>query len=288
MLHAYPLWRQLDDEVGGGILHECGLMYFGHGDSAAVQSVEAGLAGLNVPHELLGSSAVRRVFPALHLDADEVGVFTPEAGWVNAELAVRRSVELAQSHGAQVVQRRIENLDELEARFDAYVVCAGAWTSKLLPAPVRVTLQTFGYVGGAGGPIEGPVWIEEGPLGMYGFPSEPGANTVKIGVHEHGPEIDPDDADRTPSMQAAEIIRSFAERRFAMATTEISEVTGCLYTSTDDEDFLLGRAGEKGFFASACSGHGFKFGPWIGRLLADFVEEKDAPEAYPRFFLKPD
>jgi len=57
----------------------------------------------------------------------------------------------------------------------------------------------------------------------------------------------------------------------------------CLYTSTPDEDFRIGRIGTKGVFASACSGHGFKMGPWTGRILADIVEGKDTPENHPRF-----
>ena len=55
------------------------------------------------------------------------------------------------------------------------------------------------------------------------------------------------------------------------------------YTNTPNEDFLLGRFGENGFYASACSGHGFKFAPWIGRLLADFADGTDCPELYSRF-----
>jgi glycine/D-amino acid oxidase-like deaminating enzyme len=47
----------------------------------------------------------------------------------------------------------------------------------------------------------------------------------------------------------------------------------CLYTNTPDETFIIDRhpvaAGVA--FASACSGHGFKFAPVIGEILADLV-----------------
>jgi sarcosine oxidase len=49
----------------------------------------------------------------------------------------------------------------------------------------------------------------------------------------------------------------------------VSEVT-CLYTSTETEDFVLDRVGPV-VVASPCSGHGFKFAPTIGRLVADLV-----------------
>src|SRR5438132_770066 len=41
----------------------------------------------------------------------------------------------------------------------------------------------------------------------------------------------------------------------------------CLYTSTPDEGFILDRCGPV-LIASTCSGHGFKFGPIVGELIA--------------------
>ena len=82
-----------------------------------------------------------------------------------------------------------------------------------------------------------------------------------------------------------------AKRHFVLVIDEaqnldepvLEQITTCLYTTTPGEDFRIGRLESKGFFASACSGHGFKLGPWVGRLLANMVEGKDAPENHPRF-----
>lgn len=54
-----------------------------------------------------------------------------------------------------------------------------------------------------------------------------------------------------------------------------------------DEDFVLDRVGRV-VVAAGFSGHGFKFGPAIGRVLADLAgEESDGPAggAGPRFTL---
>jgi len=80
------------------------------------------------------------------------------------------------------------------------------------------------------------------------------------------------------------MIEEIAERRFGIEAPQVAHAKGCVYTTTATEDFLMGRLGDRGFFASACSGHGFKFGPWIGKLLAAFVEGDDEPENHPRFF----
>jgi sarcosine oxidase len=46
----------------------------------------------------------------------------------------------------------------------------------------------------------------------------------------------------------------------------------CLYTNTSDEEFVLERHGRV-VVGSACSGHGFKFAPIVGRTLAALARE---------------
>jgi sarcosine oxidase len=59
-------------------------------------------------------------------------------------------------------------------------------------------------------------------------------------------------------------------------------VETCLYTTTANEDFVIDRRGPL-VVASPCSGHGFKFGPATGELVAGVaVGEATAP---PRFRL---
>jgi sarcosine oxidase len=46
----------------------------------------------------------------------------------------------------------------------------------------------------------------------------------------------------------------------------------CIYTNTADEAFVLERHGRV-VVGSACSGHGFKFAPLVGRTLAALAIE---------------
>ena len=84
-----------------------------------------------------------------------------------------------------------------------------------------------------------------------------------------------------------EAIRDLARRRFGLADPRVTEAKTCLYTWKDNEDFVIGRATAKTVFASPCSGHGFKFGPWVGKYLADLAEHELEPSKYPRFDLSP-
>lgn len=278
MVEGYPLWHALQALVPEQILFECGLVYFGDRSSQNMSTLVEGLRENGVEQrEFLGSS-VHEILPELRLDENEAGYFTRDAGWVHAEKAVRYSLELA---NCRIVAECVEP-HELLGQYDRVLVCAGAWAKKLFDLPVKVIVQTFGYLRVAA-PHRGPVWIDDHEHNVYGFPSEPGETTVKFGVHSDGRHIDPDDPDRTPSEVHREILTDFARNRFGIADPLLDDVKSCLYTRTDNEDFIFGEAEPRLFFASPCSGHGFKFGPWVGRRMANFAEGSEHPRDYPRF-----
>jgi glycine/D-amino acid oxidase-like deaminating enzyme len=282
MAEAYPLWHDLERASNTKLLHECGLFYFGSQDSADLQSVSRGLSELQVPYQILKSGETADKFPALKLNPDEMGIWTPEAGWVNAALALKVTYELAVSAGLIVHENSAPDPLELAKSFDVVLVAAGAWTTKYLSIPVNVSLQTFAYIDAQ---IAGPVWIEDSYDNPYGFPSDD--RGLKIGIHRAGATTDPDNPSRTPAPEMVELIRQTASRRFGVENPTVRSSQGCLYTTTKNEDFLVGRLADNVFFTSACSGHGFKMGPWSGRMLANFGDGSDSPENHPRFFFKP-
>jgi sarcosine oxidase len=61
----------------------------------------------------------------------------------------------------------------------------------------------------------------------------------------------------------------------------------CLYTMTPDSDFIIDRlpGAPQIVIASPCSGHGFKFAPAIGDILADLATGATAHDIS-RFALK--
>jgi sarcosine oxidase len=61
--------------------------------------------------------------------------------------------------------------------------------------------------------------------------------------------------------------------RFPDVDPEPVETDTCLYTTTADECFVLERRGRV-VIGSACSGHGFKFAPAVGRRLAALALEE--------------
>lgn len=279
MAEAYPMWHDLERASGRQLVDECGLLYFGKSSSPNIESMVQGLTNLDVRHNILDDKQVKAVCKDLKLSPEEVAVWTPDAGWVDAANAMKCIFELAQASGLEVRTGHAADPLSLSSEHDAVVVAAGAWTIRYAPVPVKVNLQTFAYVEAD---VDGPVWIEDSYDNPYGFPSDQVGQ--KIGIHRPGTQIDPDQSSREPDPELLEIIRDTAARRFGVVNPVVHNAKGCLYTTTKNEDFLMGNLAPNVFFSSACSGHGFKMGLWVGKLLADFVEGKDSPNRHPRFF----
>ncbi len=281
MAEAYPLWRDLEALAETDLLHEVGLLYLGSDSSANLQSVDAGLSQVEEPHTIFHFQDVKAVSPQVSLGEHEIAIFTPRAGWVDAHQSVTVTRHVAERFGAKFHHSQPVERKWLEKNFDAFVVAPGAWILDWAPElNVKVTLQTVAFLNAA---IEGPVWIEDSEKLAYGFPTHDPDLGAKVAFHAMGGPIDPSTQDRTPDPAQVSELGRVLERRFALPPLDPIRSYGCLYTNTPDEDFRLGTLGESGFYVSACSGHGFKFGPWIGQLMADFVEQRRSPRDFPRF-----
>jgi len=284
MVEGYPLWHRLDarlreHRIVDRILHEVGLIVIGHPGEPMVRDTIESLRKLGVTHQVFDAKNARSRW-SISVSDDEVAVLTPEAGWVDAGSATVGSIDLAMEQGAIFVHEAADPRS-LVSDFDAVLACVGAWAPTMFGVDAFVTCQTVAYVE-LGRPWHGPVYIEDTPDFVYGFPSEPGTTTVKVGVHTPGVHVDPTSEARPASETMLDRIRRFAAERFEIENPKISEVVTCLYTNTADEDFRWGQT-DGVIWASPCSGHGFKFGPWVGQRLADFAEGKRSMSEWPRF-----
>jgi sarcosine oxidase len=276
LLEGYPLWHELEKESTRPFLYEVGLEYFGKREDPIIAEQVQALTDLKVPFSEKKPDETQFI-----LEPDEISVFTPEAGWVHAPTVLETVRATASSNGGRFVLQKIESLNELSS-FDRIVVTAGAWVKDFAPVPASVRQATFGYVRGV---LGGPVYIESHDGQVYGFPSEPGKDTFKIGCHDLLREIDPDTPRGGPDPAAVEVMADFLRRRMGMESPEFVELQTCLYTRTANDDFKIAWIDERTVVASPCSGHGFKFGPWIGKLMADLCEGKADLSRWPRFAL---
>ena len=294
--HTYKLWHELEAASGRKLIHTTGIVEIGAPDSGLIEGTLASSRLHDLPHEVIDAKTVMQRFPAFRLPADFVGVMQPDGGYIAAESAIDVQLTLAKAAGAQL--RHGETVTAIEPRpngvrvitdrgvldADRAIVVAGPWVKTLLPdlaVPLRVTRQQLAWFD----PLDKslfqqdkfPVFMLETEHGIhYGFPlqGEGGEAGVKIAKHHHADEtVEVETCDRTFSAVDEAMIRSAMADHLPAANGRLLASKTCLYTMTPDGHFLIDHypGAPQIIVASPCSGHGFKFSPVIGEVLADLA-----------------
>ncbi len=290
---ANRLWRQLEKDSGAELLTITGGLAIGPLHGQLVAGVLASARENHLPHRLMDTAEMERRFPQHRLERGEVGVLEEEAGFLRPERSVAAAAARAEAVGARLLTETeviaIEAtgggvvIETSRGRYAAEraLIAAGAWTSKLLPElrlPLRVERQVMAWLAvddsPAFAPQRFPVYMREVEAGRfrYGFPTTDG-RSIKLGVHHEGTEADPDSIDREVREADLQPLRDFARDKLRGVTGQVVEACVCMYTNTPDERFLATSPGDLPGVTvlSACSGHGFKFAPVMGELIADSI-----------------
>jgi sarcosine oxidase len=303
---AYPLWHDLAAKSGVPLVHITGIVEIGAPDSELVAGTLRASRLHGIAHDVLDPADLMRQFPAFRVPAGHVGVFQADGGFLRAEQAIHAQLALARDAGAQL--RVGEDVIAVEPRgagvrvvtqngvIDAgcAIVTAGPWVKSVLPGlptPIRVTRQVLGWFEPRDrapfAPGRFPVFLLQNEDGIfYGFPDD--GTGVKVAKHHHADEtVDPDRCDRAVSAADEAMIRAVLAAHLPAADGRLLAATTCLYTMTPDGDFILDRlpGHEAIIVASPCSGHGFKFAPVIGEILADLALSGATPHDISRFAL---
>lgn len=253
-------WRELEARSGRQVLALHGLVELCASVDVTSRDV---LETVGVEHRLLDRSDLR----AYGVVAPDgwTALWQPDAGVVLADVAIRAFLEVARPR--LETGRRIESLDDLDS--EVVVVTAGPWITRLVPdAPVRVTRETVTYFRYAGPPMPSVGELSEARRhAMYAL-HDP-VYGLKAGAHHAGHVADPDDDEPAEASIVERVAGWVGERMPEVEPRPVAAET-CMYTTTEDESFLLERRGRL-VIGSACSGHGFKFAPVVGRRLADLA-----------------
>lgn len=291
--HAFGLWRALEARTGISLLRPTGGLMLGPPGSVAFGGALATARTEQLPHELLDPDEIRRRFPQFVPADDDMGLYEEVAGLIRPEAAVGALLEEARRLGADL-RPGVAVLDwragpdgvtvqtaggALHA--DRLVLAPGAWAPDLvrLSVPLRVErrVQHFWRPSDPAAFEAGrlPIWIwGYGPdLAAYGLPSTDGS--VKAALHHGGEVVDPNVGAAPARPEEVDEMRRWLAQRIP-GLGEWLGAKPCLYTLTPDEHFVLG--GHPGFpnVAVACgfSGHGFKFVPVVGEILADLAMDR--------------
>jgi sarcosine oxidase len=290
---ALTLWRKLEELSGTPLLTITGGV--NHGRPRDLTLLADALAAAGEPGTWLDPGEAVERWPGLRYDGKVL--FHPDTGRVHADNAVATLRTLAAKIGAAIHHETpvtgitAHGDDDVEVRTRdrtyrarAAVVTAGAWTTKLLNGlvplpPLRVTQEQPAHFATVGN-FQWPAFVHYGQIGVYGLMT-PGEG-VKVGQHGNGQEVDPDRRDFLPEPARLQALRRYVHDWLPGLDPDTFAPVSCTYTTTPTTDFILDRVGPI-VVGAGFSGHGFKFVPAIGRVLADLALGAGRPD--PRFAL---
>lgn len=300
LVEARRSYERLGATLGTPLLEQVGLLR--HGGSPLYPAVVEALASVGQRAEILPAAEATGRWPQFRIDREALWI--PEAGRVRAEDAWRGFQAEAARHGAELrfdtrveeVTVRDDDLVEVRTADGALtatrvIVAVGAWTGKLLdrmPLPsLRVTQEQPAHFRPLDPGAEWPTFMHDldrgrhdGWLsGVYGMRTA--GEGIKAGWHGTGPVVDPDHRDLLPVPAQLEALRAYARSWLPGVDAEVADPISCTYTTTANEDFLLDRIGPV-VVGAGFSGHGFKFAPAVGRILADLAcdDGSRTPDAF--------
>ena len=297
-------WRQWNVEFGAELYHEVGFLCMrqrpmqpGDFEYESLRLLER--RGQRI--QRVSSDYLRRHFPAWNADLYPDGFLDFEAGYAESGRAVSVLIERAKSLGVELREGKFVALDEGDDRVkgivlesdekvpaDAVVMAMGAWTPYLLPFTrdfFRASGQPVFHLKPTRPELFKPECFpifgaDISATGFYGFPLNRDG-VVKIANHGLGREMLPDSPDRVVTREEENQMREFLADSFpSLADAPIVFTRVCFYCDTKDGDFWIApdpnRAGLT--IAAGDCGHGFKFAPVFGGIIADAAEGKVNPK----------
>lgn len=311
---AYAAWSDLEDDADDTLVNTTGGLDIGAPDSPALRACQASMRAAGIAYEVINHTDLRARFPQFRLPEQTIGVHQLDAGILPASRCVATLAAQARRYGAEVREgvrvRRLAPdgagaLVETDAetyRADRVIVTAGSWAGALLrdiglDLPLTVTREQVAFFKPRRPELfhhfNFPVFITYGATDhsgasfeFYGFPSFDTA-AVKVARHRAGPVIDPADEETGPDAANLAQVRAFVEQTLPEAAGDLTLTETCRYTTTPDTNFILDIHPRLPQFVvgSPCSGHGFKFGALVGKILSDLAQHGATPHNIAPFTL---
>lgn len=243
--------------------------------------------------ERLDTAAIRARFPAWSTGAYVDGYYNPSGGHAESGRVVERLLREAEAAGVRLLARqtfsrllhegsRVAGIVTHEGGAfpaDQVILAAGSWTPHALPSlaphlrsvgqpvfhllpPDRSLYEASRF------PVFG---ADISRTGYYGFPVTRDG-VVKIANHGVGRPMHPESRERAVTAEDLARLRAFLRETFPdLEGAPLAHTRVCVYCDTWDEHFWIARDPDREglIVAAGGSGHGFKFAPVIGDIIAD-------------------
>ncbi|MGH7567549.1 MAG: FAD-dependent oxidoreductase [Gemmatimonadales bacterium] len=300
---ALALWREHERRWRRRLYRPIGVLWLAGADDTYERAALPVLREAGLAFEELTAADIARRFPQINPENVRWAILEKDAGYLTARLACEAVLEAFLAEGGEYHQlgaepgpvaagamRGLRLSDGTTIGADAYVFACGPWLGRLFPDALgdrlRVTRQEVFFFGTPAGDARFhedalPVWADHGPRFMYGIPGNQWRG-FKVADDTRGPAFDPTTGERVPSAEGLRAAREYVAFRFpALRDAPLLEARVCQYENTPDEDFVLDRhaLAANAWLVGGGSGHGFKFGPALGELVAGCVLGAAKPDA---------
>ena len=295
---SHEFFRSFEDRTGEQIAYAQAPMV-NFATEANAEWVAAGqtvLEELDIPVSRFDADELPSAYPMLGTDPYEFAVSDDAAAYSDATDVTGGLVRAAQSNGATVrtgvtveairqSEGTVEGVDTDEGRVtaDSVVVAAGPWTERLLePLGVEVPITTTReQIFLLDPPAEfAAESLEDLPTsgtggGWYIRPDF--GDGVLLATHHTDEAVDPDRySDKPDQALLLELLDGLEEFVPGLADAGVMGEYCGIYSTTPDHDFIIDEVGPEGcVLACGFSGHGFKHGPAVGRIVVDLLTRGD-------------
>ncbi|CAN5723843.1 N-methyl-L-tryptophan oxidase [soil metagenome] len=304
LLRSRELWQKLGATYGQDPLLTAGALSVGPEGHPDLESTLRSIEDYDLPHQTLDAAELRVRYPQFYVEDNDIGVLDTLGGALRPELAVAAAIDQALVHGVEIQYdttvlaiepgrhgvRVVTSNGEVLA--NRVVVCAGPWTTRLLPELADVVkVVTYSLI-----------WFLPRHIEMFTPDRFPGFMRDLHGVHAFGiPTLDGYSIKATPNIDFP-LVDDWADRgthltreQLRWAGEEIQKMIPDLIPeasrwSVHGESFTATKmpiidtiADGSVVVATALSGNGFKFSPVWGEMLADLAttgEGKFAEHAF--------
>ncbi|MBS0607657.1 MAG: FAD-dependent oxidoreductase [Parachlamydiales bacterium] len=279
-------WPELERQMQTQFLYPNPGCFFGRGRTFEGYLQTLSQSDLNT--DVLTPQEAKRLFPQFRFQDAAAVVHDRTAGVIDAKKTIRKLLRRSTERGISLFEntklisidgnfsnlRLITNTRDLFAK--KLIITAGAWASQWLPiTPIQQTIAYFKLEGPPNSIGKFPCWsyIGEGENAIfYGLP-EFGCEGIKIARHVTTGSADDPDQHLYPDQAQVKILEKFVQAQFVPKIERLVSTETCFYANLPDEGFIvdLFPHDKRIAIGSVCSGHGFKFAPLIGKLLAELV-----------------
>jgi glycine/D-amino acid oxidase-like deaminating enzyme len=267
------LWKQWEQKLGRPLLHETGkLLLEEQGDRHAFESWKT-LRQMGLRADRLSHGMVSQEWPGMKAGAATVdrmgGVLDPQVILGALHVWLKQQDVSFRGEALDVGPKAVTD-GQGQRQFDAVVLTAGAWSRRWADVPMEVTRQELVYFDASalGARLDRLPVFSHMESGFYAIPTAADGR-IKVANHHPGKAGHPDGDDRKVSPEFEQRARAFLAAHLPeLKDAAVLRQYVCFYSGTADRDFILDRTDSGMVIGAGFSGHGFKFAPLIGRLLA--------------------